>query len=572
MGTIKGDGAVTMPSSPPTTTPSSTPHSPPPPPPSWGQLGTFFVVLMVDAAVLASLLLTGPGLFHYDDPGSGTWDLCLSGFCRVLLMLVLALGFDAYALSPQRRRARRRQRRQQQSKQAADVVAAPAVAATPPSPIRRMERLGRSLALVLTVVGLLFVMAKCLLRLIVGIGPEDSMAGFWLAVVTSAMFCCVDYVALKKHLRHVKRWAYHRHREALLQRQGTLQESLLVSLVVDDMENDGRPRQSSDNDTSASDGVEDEGKEDQEDAAHLHELWAGIQGLDADDAAAKAAEEGDSGGKGHATYRDLLSLARDDAPLIGLAFVFLLGAAIGQVLIPHYTGRAVDALVSDEGPKAFQNAMLMLVLCAAVCGVSTGLRGGIFTVGGARVNRRIRDMLFQSLLKQEVGFFDTTKTGDLSSRLSSDCTKVGDQVSLNVNFFLRSFVQAVGTLIFLFITSWKLSLVAFVSVPAIVIMSKVYGQYIRKLSKATQERLAQANSIAEECLSTMTTVRSFAAAPQEGMRYRGKLDEYYALNKQEARAYSAYAVATTLLPNLVTALVLFYGGQLVLNNDGMTSG
>lgn len=54
--------------------------------------------------------------------------------------------------------------------------------------------------------------------------------------------------------------------------------------------------------------------------------------------------------------------------------------------------------------------------------------------------------------------------------------------------------------------------------------------------------------------------------------YKAKLDEYYGLNKREGRAYGAYAVATTLLPNLVIALVLYYGGQLVLANDGMTSG
>lgn len=96
----------------------------------------------------------------------------------------------------------------------------------------------------------------------------------------------------------------------------------------------------------------------------------------------------------------------------------------------------------------------------------------------------------------------------------------------------------------------------------------------------------------------MTTIRSFACEQEEGAPvlsfarltvrsmthnctphgtsvrlYRAKLDEYYGLNKREGRAYGAYAVATTLLPNLVIALVLFYGGQLVLNNDdGMTSG
>jgi len=627
-------------------------------PPSWFQVGGLVVVLLVDgAAMLTFWVGSGEGrAFKYDAPGSVTWDLCLVGLLRVVLMLGLAFAFDAFALNPRRRRARRKvtmtntflacvtgagisPTASSSSSSTTTTVGTDKKPkpAPPASPIRWMERVGRTLALCLTGLSLVFLMVKCLTRLIVGIGPDDSMAGFWGCVAASAVLVCVDYLALKRHLRHVKRWAYHRHREALVRKQGTWQESLLAREEAD-VGNGGRARQrSSDDDTgdggdestSASEEVEDEGKEDREDEAHLRELWAGLQGLDdaeAADAAAAAAVEGGSEA-GHATYKDLLSLARDDWHLISLAFVFLLGAAVGQVLIPHYTGVAIDAVVSEEGAKAFQHAMFMLVLCAAICGVCTGLRGGIFTVVGARVNRRIRDMLFQSLLRQEVGFYDTTKTGDLSSRLSSDCTKVGDQVSLNVNFFLRSLVQAVGTLIFMFIQSWKLSLVAFVSVPAIVVMSKVgeggregkmvtlclfvcaripppcacplnsttftflgliltttpplpharthtqiYGQYIRKLSKATQERLAQANSIAEECLSTMPTVRSFACGPAEGRLYRGKLDEYYALNKQEARAYAAYAVATTLLPNLVTALVLFYGGQLVLNQDGLTSG
>ena len=71
--------------------------------------------------------------------------------------------------------------------------------------------------------------------------------------------------------------------------------------------------------------------------------------------------------------------------------------------------------------------------------------------------------------------------------------------------------------------------------------------------------------MAEECLSSMSTVRSFACEWDENRIYKEKLDEYYGLNKQEARAYGAYAVATTLLPNLVIALVLYYGGQLVIN-------
>ena len=64
-------------------------------------------------------------------------------------------------------------------------------------------------------------------------------------------------------------------------------------------------------------------------------------------------------------------------------------------------------------------------------------RGGIFSVVGAGVNVTVRQRLFESLARQEIGFFDTMKTGDLMSRLAGDCTKIGDQVMNNVNVFLR---------------------------------------------------------------------------------------------------------------------------------------
>lgn len=71
----------------------------------------------------------------------------------------------------------------------------------------------------------------------------------------------------------------------------------------------------------------------------------------------------------------------------------------------------------------------------------TAVRGGLFTTVGARINRRIRERLFTALMQQEVGFFDTTKAGDITSRLSADTTTVADQISLNVNVFARSVMQ-----------------------------------------------------------------------------------------------------------------------------------
>lgn len=192
-----------------------------------------------------------------------------------------------------------------------------------------------------------------------------------------------------------------------------------------------------------------------------------------------------------ATWNDLFLMCWPDMHWIVAAFVFLLLAAIAQVLIPRYLGNILDALAEafdgkdDDASRhksmvevpGFMRNMELLVLASVGAGVFSGLRGSFFTVVGGRVNIRLRVQLMDSLLSQDIGFFDVTKTGDITSRLSSDTTLVGDQVTLNVNVFLRSLVQAAGVLIFMFVVSWQLSILAFISVPLITVLSKWYGNY-----------------------------------------------------------------------------------------------
>ena len=181
--------------------------------------------------------------------------------------------------------------------------------------------------------------------------------------------------------------------------------------------------------------------------------------------------------------------------------------------------------------------------------------GSIFTVVGGRVNVRLRVQLMDSLLSQDIGFFDTTKTGDITSRLSSDTTLVGDQVTLNVNVFLRSLVQALGVLGFMFTVSWQLSILAFICVPVITLLSKWYGNYVRSLTKLMQKKLADGNSVSEAVLSSMATVRAFDAAENEMKEFEKCMQKYLDLNMRSAVAYCGYAALTTALPELVFAVV-----------------
>jgi len=283
----------------------------------------------------------------------------------------------------------------------------------------------------------------------------------------------------------------------------------------------------------------------------------------------------------HAGWGDLLNLCVPDVYYIIAAFVFLLAAAVAQICIPYFTGNILDSLVEESGREGevwdvpgFKNNIIWLIVAAIAGGIFSGIRGSIFTVVGGRVNARLRTRLMESLLRQDIGFFDVTKTGDISSRMCSDTTLVGDQVTLNVNVFLRSAVQTVGVLIFMSTISWELTILSFVSSPIITVMCRWYSSFIRRLTNLTQKKLADANSVSEEAFGSMSTVRAFGAEGAQMGRYLKSIDVYLDLNRRSAVAYLFYAFSYSTFPQLVTALVLLYGGKLVQSTgeDHITNG
>jgi ABC-type multidrug transport system fused ATPase/permease subunit len=263
----------------------------------------------------------------------------------------------------------------------------------------------------------------------------------------------------------------------------------------------------------------------------------------------------------------LLLLSAPDAPLLSVAFVFLVLYAVAAASVPHFTGELVDAVAIDRDPAAFKKYSACLLLAALAAGAFAGARGSIFTVQMARLNARVRSKLFDSLLTQDGGFFDTHKTGDLSSRLNNDCSTVSNALSLNINVAARNLVNALGVLGFMFALSWPLTLVTLASLPPTLLVSKIYGKYFKTISKKTQKALAEATTTAEETLSCIFTVRAFAGEPFASRDFSEKLKEFKRQNAREARYVVTYTFCLTATPMLVTVLVLWYGGMLVLRGS-----
>jgi hypothetical protein len=340
-------------------------------------------------------------------------------------------------------------------------------------------------------IGLCFV--KTLERLYEEIGVEHDKSpyhkGYWAAIGFTALITLLELWVISSATSVIGVWGRARRQQQWL-RSTTSNETSLTDPLLSDFNEPYRDESSPSSNVRTSRVAEEKSEELDEEKGQTEKEEGG--GDDLQNNKFDLSEECNY----KAGWWDLLHLVTPDLHLIAAAFVFLLAAALMQVYIPRLTGKALDELVdgessstSDWSHSKFVSIIKQLVVASILGGVFAGIRGSIFTLIGGRVNVRLRVRLLESLLKQEIGFFDLTKTGDITSRLCSDTTLVGDQVSLNVNVFLRSTVQAIGVLIFMFFVSWQLTLLTFLTVPVTVALSTAYGEFVKKLVKLMQKKV-----------------------------------------------------------------------------------
>ncbi|MGH0137670.1 UNVERIFIED_CONTAM: hypothetical protein FKN15_018641 [Acipenser sinensis] len=224
-------------------------------------------------------------------------------------------------------------------------------------------------------------------------------------------------------------------------------------------------------------------------------------------------------------FMRVIGYSKPDAVLLGGAFLFLSLAVIFEMFIPFYTGKVIDILGSRYKQNAFSSAILFMGLFSLGSSLSAGLRGGLFMCSLSRLNKRVRVLLFRALVKQEIGFFETIKTGDITSRLSTDTTLMSQSVAMNMNVFLRSLMKTLAVLSLMVSLSWRLTLVTVIETLLISILQNIYNSYYQRLAKEVQDSIARSNEAAGEAVSAIKTVRSFATEDTEAKRYDSKLSD-----------------------------------------------
>uniref|UniRef100_UPI00398E787C antigen peptide transporter 2-like n=1 Tax=Pristiophorus japonicus TaxID=55135 RepID=UPI00398E787C len=242
-----------------------------------------------------------------------------------------------------------------------------------------------------------------------------------------------------------------------------------------------------------------------------------------------------------------------------------------EMFIPYYTGKVIDVLGSHYNQKGFLTAIFFMFVTSMGSSISAGLRGGLFMFTMSRLNKRVRNQLFTSLVQQEIGFFEATRTGDITSRLSTDTALMSRSIAANVNIFLRSLVKTIGVLSFMFTLSWQLTLLMFIESPLTVVIQKLYNQYHMKLVVQVQDSIARSNQMAGEIVSSITTVRSFGTEDKESELFEQKLHETHQLKTKRDIVRAVYLVCHRHV-QLAMQLIMLYCGHYLIRTGHMTSG
>ena len=231
---------------------------------------------------------------------------------------------------------------------------------------------------------------------------------------------------------------------------------------------------------------------------------------------------------------------------VAVALIALLVAASATLIVPIAARRVIDNGFTAANATLVDRYFVAMLIIVAALAAGSAIRFYFVMWLGERVVADIRDALFSHLLDLSPGFYETQKTGEVVSRLTADTTQIKSAFSSTASIALRNLVMFAGAMIMMVVTSPKLSGLALLAIPLVVLPLVVYGRRVRKLSRLAQDTLADSAAFAQERLSAVTTVQSNL---QEGFTRT-------AFGQATAIAFGA-AAHRTMARAVLTAAIIF---------------
>ncbi len=267
----------------------------------------------------------------------------------------------------------------------------------------------------------------------------------------------------------------------------------------------------------------------------------------------------------------LVPFIRPYRAMLIAALAALLVASVAMLALPVALRQLIDHGIVTKDAGTVNLYFMGFLAAAVVYGVSAALRFYLVTLLGERVVADLRTAIYRRVIRMDPMFYETTRVGEVLSRLTTDTTLVQAISGVNLSIILRSGLGLVGALIMLSLTNAKLMGVILVMIPLIVVPLVVVGRRVRGLSRASQDRIADTSGLADETLNAIQTVQAFTLEELQSERYRAAVEESFTTAASRTRVRAVLtAVGITLVFAGIT-FVLWLGAHQVVAGT-MTSG
>jgi ATP-binding cassette subfamily B protein len=262
--------------------------------------------------------------------------------------------------------------------------------------------------------------------------------------------------------------------------------------------------------------------------------------------------------------RDLVPFLAPYRGMLAAALAALLLAAGATLSLPVAVRFMIDRGFSAASAAQVDRYFLALLGIASLLAVATALRYYLVTWLGERIVADVREAVFRHMVRLSPAFYETTRTGEVLSRLTTDTTILQSVIGSGASIALRNMLLLIGGLAMLVITSPTLTGLIVVLVPVILLPLILFGRRVRRLSRTSQDRIADSSALAEEILSAMRIVQAYVREAWEAARFRQAVEDSFvaALARMRARAMLTAVVILFVFGSMV--LVLWFGAKAVL--------
>jgi len=249
---------------------------------------------------------------------------------------------------------------------------------------------------------------------------------------------------------------------------------------------------------------------------------------------------------------------------VAAALVALAAAAACWLALGQGVKHVVDGGLAGGRPGALDQALAGVIGLAAALALATWLRFYLMMTLGERVVTDLRRAVFDHILGLEPAFFEATRTGEVMSRLTNDATLLQQVIGYGLSMFLRNALMIAGASVMLFVTSWKLALLVLIGVPATLAPILVLGRRVRRLSRASQDRVAEVSAYIDEAVHEIRTVQAYAHEEVDRASFGRHAEAAYGAGVARIRQ-KAFLISTVMLIAFsAVGVIMWIGGHDVL--------